>query len=139
MPRFFVPRLGNCPTRLEPILHVEHDRGATAGNLRLTMSEVSDSAGKTFRCASVTLRSIDSPLNEDSMEERYSWQVAYQSAILETDDAAISLRIYEALAAIEQRRLSFLEIGGEEERALEDAERELLTLKAERVDPSGTE
>jgi hypothetical protein len=68
------------------------------------------------------------------MEERYSWQVTYQAAILETDDAAISLRIYEALAAIEQRRLSFLEIDSEEERALEDAEQGLLALKAERLD-----
>lgn len=68
------------------------------------------------------------------MEERYPWHPAYQAAILETDDAAISLRIYEALAAIEQRRLSYLEIDAEEERALEDAERGLLTLKAERLD-----
>jgi hypothetical protein len=73
------------------------------------------------------------------MEERYPWHAAYQTAILETDDAAISLRIYEALAAIEQRRLSYLEIGGEEERALEDAERGLLTLKTARIDPSGTQ
>jgi len=73
------------------------------------------------------------------MEERYFWHAAYQAAILETDDAAISLRIYEALVAIEQRRLSYLEISGEEERALEDAERGLLALKAERVDQSGTQ
>jgi hypothetical protein len=68
------------------------------------------------------------------MEERYPWHAAYQAAILETDNAAIPLRIYEALAAIEQRRLSFLEIDAEEERALEDAERGLLALKAERLD-----
>jgi hypothetical protein len=68
------------------------------------------------------------------MEERYSWYATYQAAILETDDATISLRIYEALAAIEQRRLSYLEIDAEEERALEDAERGLLALKAERLD-----
>jgi hypothetical protein len=72
------------------------------------------------------------------MEERYLWHAAYQAAILETDDVAISLRIYEALAAIEQRRLSYLEISGEEERALEDAERALLALKAER-EQSGTQ
>jgi hypothetical protein len=34
--------------------------------------------------------------------------VAYLSAVLETDDAAMPTRIYEALAAIEQRRLSLL-------------------------------
>jgi hypothetical protein len=68
------------------------------------------------------------------MEERYPWHGAYQASILETDNAAISLRIYEALAAIEQRRLSFLEIDSEEERALEDAEQGLLALKAERLD-----
>jgi hypothetical protein len=71
------------------------------------------------------------------MNEKYTWQAAYQAAILETDNAAMSLRIYEALAAIEQRRLSYLEIDGEEDRALENAERGLLTLKAERIDPLG--
>jgi hypothetical protein len=69
------------------------------------------------------------------MSERYLWQTAYKAAILETDNAKILLRIYEALAAIEQRRLSHLEPGSEEERALEDAERGLLALKAERIDP----
>jgi hypothetical protein len=73
------------------------------------------------------------------MNETYSWQAAYKAAILETDNAAIPLRIYEALAAIEQRRLSDLEPGSEEDRALEDAERGLLALKAERIDPSGTQ
>jgi hypothetical protein len=73
------------------------------------------------------------------MDEKYSWQAAYRDAILETDNAVIPQRIYEALAAIEQRRLSDLEPGGEEDRALEDAERGLLALKAERIDPSGTQ
>jgi hypothetical protein len=39
-------------------------------------------------------------------------------------------RIYEALAAIEQRRLNPIEAGGIEERELENAQRALLTLKA---------
>jgi hypothetical protein len=73
------------------------------------------------------------------VNDKYSWQAAYKAAILETDNAAMSLRIYEALAAIEQRRLSHIEEGGEEDRALEDAERGLLALKAERIDPSGTQ
>jgi hypothetical protein len=73
------------------------------------------------------------------MNEKYTWQAAYQAAILETDNASMSLRIYEALAAIEQRRLSDLDLGSEEDRALQDAERGLLALKAERIDPSGTQ
>ena len=73
------------------------------------------------------------------MKEKYTWQAAYRAAILETDNAAMSLRIYEALAAIEQRRLSELEPEGEEDRALEAAERGLLALKAERLDSSGTQ
>jgi hypothetical protein len=73
------------------------------------------------------------------MNEMYSWQAAYRAAILETDNAAMPVRIYEALAAIEQRRLSDLEPGSDEERALEDAERGLLALQAERIDSSGTQ
>jgi hypothetical protein len=75
----------------------------------------------------------------NGMDEKYTWQAAYNAAILETDNAAIPQRIYEALAAIEQRRLSDLEPGNEEDRALENAERGLLALKAERMDPSGTQ
>jgi hypothetical protein len=71
--------------------------------------------------------------------KEYPWQAAYQAAVLETNDSAMSLRIYEALAAIEQRRLSYLDIGEEENRALERAEQGLLALKAERLDPSGTQ
>jgi hypothetical protein len=88
--------------------------------------------GESFSVAELCQRS------EDSMSEGYIWQAAYQAAVLETDNAAIALRIYEALAAIEQRRLSYLDIGEEENRALEDAEQGLLALKAERIDPSGT-
>jgi len=73
------------------------------------------------------------------MKEKYTWQAAYRAAIGETDTAAMPVRIYEALAAIEQRRLSDLEPGSEEERALENAERAVLALKAERIGPSGTE
>ena len=73
------------------------------------------------------------------MNEKYTWQAAYQAAILETDNASMSLRIYEALAAIEQRRLSDLDLGSEEDRALQDAERGLQALKAERIDPSSTQ
>ena len=100
------------------------------------MSEMSDSVWKTLRN---WVNRSPSLKNEDSVDEKYAWQAAYRAAILETDNAVIQQRIYEALAAIEQRRLSDLEPGGEEDRALEDAERGLLALKAERIDPSGTQ
>ncbi len=63
----------------------------------------------------------------------YSWQPFYLSAVLETNSALMANRIYEAFAAIEQRRLSLIETGGIEDRAMEDAQRGLLTLKAERT------
>ena len=61
----------------------------------------------------------------------YSWQQAYLAAVLETDNDLMSLRIYEALAAIEQRLLSPTE--AVEQRVIDDAQTGLLTLKAERV------
>jgi hypothetical protein len=63
----------------------------------------------------------------------YSWLPAYMSAVLETDNAAMPTRIYEALAAIEQRLLSPIEAGGIEYREIENAQKGLLTLKAERA------
>jgi hypothetical protein len=65
----------------------------------------------------------------------YSWQSAYLSAVLETENALMRARIYEALAAIEQRRPSLIATDGIEERAIEDAQRGLLTLKVERTQP----
>jgi hypothetical protein len=64
----------------------------------------------------------------------YLWLPAYLSAVLETDNALMPTRIYEALAAIEQRLLSSIEAGSDECREIENAQRGLLTLKAERVD-----
>jgi hypothetical protein len=66
----------------------------------------------------------------------YLWQPVYLDAVLETDNVAMPTRIYEALAAIEQRLLSPIEAGGVEYRAIEDAQRGLLTLKAEQSRPS---
>jgi hypothetical protein len=63
----------------------------------------------------------------------YLWQRAYLSAVLETDNDLMSTRIYEALAAIEQRLLDPVELHGMEHRAIEDAQTGLLALKAERV------
>ena len=41
-----------------------------------------------------------------SNPQTYSWQQAYLAAVLETDNDLMPFRIYEALAAIEQRLLS---------------------------------
>jgi hypothetical protein len=72
----------------------------------------------------------------------YSWLPAYMSAVLETDNALMPTRIYEALAAIEQRLLNPIEAGGIEYREIKHAQTGLLMLKAERVGdgsaPDGT-
>jgi hypothetical protein len=65
--------------------------------------------------------------------ESYSWFPAYMSAVLESDNARMPTRIYEALAAIEQRRPSLTAADGIEEREIENAQRGLLTLKTERT------
>jgi hypothetical protein len=65
--------------------------------------------------------------------ETYSWLPAYMSAVLETDNGRMPTRIYEALAAIEQRRPSLTATDGIEEKGMENAQRGLLTLKAERT------
>ena len=64
----------------------------------------------------------------------YSWQRAYMAAVREAYGSLMRILIHEALAAIELRRLNLIEIDGEEDRALRDAERALETLKAELSD-----
>jgi hypothetical protein len=64
----------------------------------------------------------------------YPWQRVYVAAVREAYGSRMRLRLCEALAAIEQRRLNPLEIDGEEDQALKDAERVLETLKAELLD-----
>jgi hypothetical protein len=59
------------------------------------------------------------------------WQAAYMAAVYETDDSLMEGRILEARAALEQRLLSPIE--GEEYRAIENAERALDVLRAERI------
>jgi hypothetical protein len=59
----------------------------------------------------------------------YSWQDDYLATIAETDPVKLRHRIYEATAAIEQRRLTPLEPGSEEHQAIERAERALRILK----------
>jgi hypothetical protein len=66
--------------------------------------------------------------------EIYGWQSVYVRAILETDNSLITGRIYEALSAIEQRRLSQVERDSDEDYALNDAEARIKTLITERTD-----
>jgi hypothetical protein len=71
------------------------------------------------------------------MDEKYTWQAAYRAAILKTESAAMPLRIYEALSAIEQRRLSDIETDSEEDSALKNAVRGIRALRAERLGSIG--
>jgi hypothetical protein len=64
-------------------------------------------------------------------QTNYLWQAAYVAAVYETDDSLMEGRILEARAALEQRLLSPIE--GEEYRAIENAERALEVLRAERI------
>jgi hypothetical protein len=66
--------------------------------------------------------------------ETYVWQAVYVRAILETNDLLITGRIYEALSAIEQRRLSPVERDSDEDCALNDAEARIKTLITERTE-----
>ena len=61
----------------------------------------------------------------------YSWQQVYLTAVLETDNDLMPLRIYEALATIDQSLRRTME--AVEQRAIDDAQTGLLTLKAERI------
>jgi hypothetical protein len=62
----------------------------------------------------------------------YAWQEPYMAAVRETDDANMPGRILEATSAIEQRLLSPVEPGSEEDRAIQNAQRGLAALRAER-------
>jgi hypothetical protein len=66
-------------------------------------------------------------------QNNYLWHAAYWAAVCETDDEQMPGRIFEALAAIEQRLLSPIEPDGEEIRAIKNAQDGLQGLKAERV------
>lgn len=65
-------------------------------------------------------------------EQRYSWQAAYGAVIAESDPALVPSKLYAALAACEQRRLSA--VGPDEEQALDEAEEVLRMLRDERFD-----
>ena len=61
----------------------------------------------------------------------YVWEPPYIAAVLEADSEQLKIRLYEAAAAIEKRRLAPLD--SDEERALLDAENGLNALIAERL------
>jgi hypothetical protein len=67
-------------------------------------------------------------------EATYLWQQPYLAAVCETDNGLMMIRVYEALAAIERRRLTPVEPGGEEDRALTAAEEGLRGLITERAE-----
>src|ERR1700691_267203 len=64
-------------------------------------------------------------------QTNYLWQGAYMAAVYETDDSLMDGRILEARAALEQRLLSPVE--DEEYRTIQNAERALEVLRAERT------
>ncbi len=66
--------------------------------------------------------------------ETYGWQAVYIRAIVETDDLLITGRIYEAISALEQRRLSPVESNSDEDCALNEAEVGIKALIAARTD-----
>ena len=59
----------------------------------------------------------------------YLWQDDYIAALAEMDPTKQRERVYKAVVAIEQRRLSPVEPGSEEDQALQRAERALEILK----------
>jgi hypothetical protein len=67
-------------------------------------------------------------------ETTYDWQQPYTAAIWETDDLLMNGRIYEALSAVEQRRLSPVEVGSDEDRALTEADTGLQNLATGRTE-----
>ncbi len=66
-------------------------------------------------------------------ETAYDWQEPYTAAIWETDDLLVQGRIYEALSAVEERRLSPVEVGSEEDNALTEADTGIQLLITERT------
>ena len=66
--------------------------------------------------------------------ETYGWQTVCVRATLEKDDLLITERLYEAISAIEQRRLSPVESNSDEDCALNDAEVGIKALITERTD-----
>jgi|ERR1700722_4985020 hypothetical protein len=64
----------------------------------------------------------------------YLWQDDYIAALAETDPTKQLRLVYQAMVALEQRRLSPLEPGSEEHQAVERAEKALQILKTSLTD-----
>ena len=63
----------------------------------------------------------------------YAWRAAYRAAILETDPAKMPARIDAAQKAL-QERLAEIEVYNSERQEIENAQRGLAILQAERAD-----
>jgi hypothetical protein len=66
-------------------------------------------------------------------ETAYDWQQPYTAAIWETDGLLMKRRIYAALSAVERRRLTSVEVGSDEDRALTEADNGIQVLITERT------
>jgi hypothetical protein len=67
-------------------------------------------------------------------EKTYDWQQPYAAAIWETDNLLMEGRIGEALSAVEERRLSPVQVGCDEGHALAEADAGIQNLIAERTE-----
>jgi hypothetical protein len=65
------------------------------------------------------------------MENLYWWEACFLEAVMETDESLKLARIYEAIAAIEQRLLSPVEPGSDEEIKVKAAQIGLSRLKSD--------
>jgi hypothetical protein len=90
-----------------------------------------------FLYVSVELRPAlpkEGPVNNIPLSR---WRTDYASAVFETDQGRMSVRIAAALAAIEERKQSSPEISAIEQKSLEAAQKGLAALKAERIVEAG--
>jgi hypothetical protein len=67
-------------------------------------------------------------------ETVYDWQRPYTAAIWETDNLLMEGRIGEALSAVEERRLSPVQVGSDEDRALTEADNGIQGLTTGRTE-----
>jgi histidine ammonia-lyase len=67
-------------------------------------------------------------------EKTYDWQLPYTAAICETDNLLMEGRIGEALSAVEERRLSPVQVGSDEGHALAEADAGIQSLITERTE-----
>ena len=72
----------------------------------------------------------EGPMNNP--EKTYDWQQPYTAAIWETDNLLMEGRIGEALSAVEERRLSPVQVGSDEGHALAEADAGIQSLITQR-------